>query len=275
MASGFSASTTKLSGTKKMGTSPTVMTARQNGKSMFGNWVDAWDTIDNSKAERPVTYLEFNSNLLALICAMLRNGKQAYEAAEVLNGLGRATRPLDASRNIENQDVDRANTILKYFAQKHTLRRVKGEWVSDYMLAIDDIVDNPCRINQEHVGILVSLPRIYEQNRALERVMKPYNSAPKREKLSFPPMEAELTFVESVRVKQGQHKQIHYFWSTPNNYLVRIVLKADEYGINAWDTLARHGKIKLSTENSYTYAIRGYDFNVIQPSPKDMEINIA
>lgn len=255
-----------------MGTSPAVMTARQQGKSVLTAVFDEW-TSNKAEPAEPV-YLEFNANPLALVCAMLRKGKQAYEAAEVLNGAG-LTRRIDIIPSIEREDEDRANSILKYFANKHTMRRIKGEWVSEYMLALDDIVDNPKRLNKEHVGILVSLPRIYEQNRALERVIKGHNSAPKPNDLHWPSMEGELVFVDKVKIKTGNNNELHYFWRTPKNYLVRFVLRKGHYGSEAWDVLAKHGKIHVSAEHTYTYNIKGYDFNVLQLSPEHTEINIA
>ena len=260
MASGSSANTTKISGIK-------VNTV------LVDEWTE-WTPKQVEPAE-PV-YLEFNANPLALVCAMLRKGKQAYEAAEVLNGVGkRLTRRIDIIPSIEREDEDQANAILKYFAKKHTMRRVKGEWVSDYMLALDDIVDNPKRLNKEHVGILVSLPRIYEQNRALERVMKGHNSAPKTNDLHWPRMDGELVFVDKLNMKTGNNNELHYFWRTPKNYLVRVVLRKGYYGSEAWDVLANHGKIHVSAEHTYTHGIKGYDFNVLQTSPEHTEIKMV
>ena len=260
-----------------MGTSPTVIKARQQGKSVLTAVFDEW-TAANNKIEpcgEPV-YLEFNANPLALVCAMLRKGKQAYEAGEVLNGVGkRLTRQIDISQSIDREDEDRANAILKYFAKKHTMRRIKGEWVSEYMLALDEIVDNPKRLNKEHVGILVSLPRIYEQNRALERVMKGHKSAPKSNDLHWPSMEGELTFVDKLNIKNGSNNELHYFWRTPNNYLMRVILRKGFYGSEAWDVLAKHGKIHVSAEHMYTYNIKGYNFNILQSPPEHTEIKIV
>lgn len=255
-----------------------VMTARQHGKSIFGNNIKSvWADEAEQLFEKPVTYLEFNANPLALVCAMLRQGKQGCEVGEVLNGLGtRITKHINISQwYIEREDEDRANEILKYFANKHTMRRIKDEWISEYMTAIDEIIENPCKLNKEHVGILISLPRIYEQNRAQERVIKGHKSAPKSNDLHWPAVEAELEFVERVQVKAGRNNEYHYYWRTPKNYLVRVVVRVGDYGSSAWDMMARHGKIYLSSEMSFTYAIKGYDFNVLQPSPQHMEVNIV
>ena len=247
-----------------MGTSMNVLQALDE------EWADGVRT-----AVMPVEYLEYNANPLALVCAMIRNGKQPYEAAETLNGVGaRLTRQINFENVIEREDEDRANEILKYFAKKHTMRRIKGEWVSEYMQAIDAIADNPKRINKEHVSILVTLPRIYEQNRGIERVIKGHKSAPKPNNLSFPAMEGEVTFVERLHFKVGRNNEYHYFWRTPNNYLMRIVVQKGLYGSEAWDLLATHGKIHVSADY-HTLGIKGYDFTVISPSPEHMEISIA
>ena len=262
MASNSSASTLKISGTSV------------NTVWVDDNWTE-WSPKPESA--KPV-YLEFNTNPLALVCAMIRNGKQPYEVVETLNGVGRQSRPIDASRAIEPEDVDRANTILRYFAKKHTMRRVKSEWISKYMLSIDEIVDNPKRINKEYVPILVTLPRIYEQNLALERVMKGRKSVPSEKSsktLDFPSFEGVVEFVDKVNIKAGRNNEMHYFFSTPNNYLMRVVVKKGEYGATAWDFIAKQGKLHINVDSTYIFGVRGYDFNVIQPSPEDIEINIA
>ena len=242
------------------------------------NLFDDWDVMDNSKAEleKPVEYLEYNANSLALVCAMIRNGKHPYEAAEVLNGVvARVSQEIHFKNAIEREDEDRANEILQYFAKKHTMRRIKSEWISKYMQSIDEIVDNPKRINKEHVSILVTLPRIYEQNRGIERVIKEHKSAPKPNDLSFPPMEGEVEFVERLHFKVGRINDYHYFWRTPNNYLMRVVVQKGAYGSEAWDLLAEHGKLHVSADVTYTNNIRGYNFNVIQPSPEHTKVKIA
>ena len=56
---------------------------------------------------------------------------------------------------------------------------------------------------------------------------------------------------------------------------MRVVMKKGHYGAEAWNVLAAHGKIHLSTDVTYTYPIKGYGFNVLQPSPERMEIKIV
>ena len=252
------------------------MAPRHHGKSMFGNnpsvaIVDEWDVEDNSKAEKPKEYLEFNTLPLALVVAMREAGKDGPTIYSTLEGVGKHAR-IDAGNVVTVEHQQRAAEIYDYFAKKHTMRRIKGEFVSEFMLAVDDLCDTRKKIDVEHVKVLVSLPRIYEQNRALERVMKGRKSAKKMDLLPFAAWRGEVEFVERVYIKYGRTNEYQYYFSTPNNHLMRIVVKKGEYGSNAWDALVKFPKLHIETEAVYTFPVRGYDFNVLQPSPEHLTI---
>jgi len=253
-----------------------TMTARQHGKSVFGNnptavWLDEWDVEDNSKAEKPKEYLEFNTPPLALVVAMQEAGKDGPEIYSTVEGVGKHTR-INSENVVTIEHQQRAADIYDFFAKKHTMRRIKGEFVSKFMLAVDDLCENRKKIDKEHVKVLVSLPRIYEQNRALERVMKGRKSAKNIDAFDGSAWSGRVEFVERVHVKMGRTNEYQYYFSTPNNYLMRIVVKKGEYGRNAWDTLTRFQKLYIDTQTLYTFPVRGYDFNVFQPSPEHLTI---
>lgn len=256
MALGSLANTMKLSGTK-------VNTVIID---------DDWTTWSPKEVEpAPKEYLDFNTPPLALVLAMQEAGKQGYEIGETLIGMGARHHRIDNA--IKSHHHQHANEIYSYFSKKHTLRRIKGDYISEFMLAVDDLCENRKRIDKEHVAALISLPRIYNQNCSLERVMKGRKSAPKPNDLHFPAMTGTVEFVEKIYIKHGNTNEMHYFFSTPKNYLMRIVVKKGEYGETAWDVLARAGKLLIDSPYTYTYNVRGYDFNVIQPSP-EMEVKI-
>lgn len=236
--------------------------------------LDDWeDVTTNVAAEKPKEYLEFNTPPLALVLAMQEADKESYEIYQTLVGVGK--RPHIKTENvISTEHQTQAAEIYNYFAKKHTMRRIKGEYISEYMLALDDLCENRKRINEEHIKILVSLPRIYKQNRSVERVMKGRKSAKKIENLSFARWRGEIEFVERVHYKTGRCNEMHYYFSTPKNYLMRIVVKKGEYGETAWNALSKLGKLTVDADAIYTYNVRGYDFNVLQPTPQ-MEIEIV
>jgi hypothetical protein len=252
---------------------------------IFGNTVNAvvideWTEWNPTRAAKPAPpkYLDFNTPPLALVLAMLDAGKDVVQIYSTLSSLGESPH-IKVETAVEARHQAQAAEIYNYFAKKHTMRRIKDEFISEYMLALDDLIDNKKRINEESVKILVSLPRIYEQNRALERAMKGRNSAKKIDTLSFSAWRGEVEFVERVLIKSKSHSKSHseyqYYFSTPKNYLMRIVVKKGQYGSNAWDLLAEHGKLHISADVTYTYNLKGYDFNVLQPSPEHTKIKIA
>lgn len=252
-----------------------TMLGRQFGKSMFGKNVTAvWADEAEELFDKPVEYLDID-NPLAVVCAMIRKGKQGYEVYNDLSGdlFGSTVDLQTVKQEVEQQDVDRADKILNYFVKKHTMRRLKGEFVSKFMLAVDEIGEDRTRINKDDLKVLVSLPRIYEQNLALERVMKDRKSAKKMDLIPFAAWHGEVEFIERVLVRASGNTEYHYHFSTPNNYVMRIVVK-DGYALPAWDAFAANKTLYISTEAMYTYPIRGYDFNVLQPSPKHMEIKM-
>ena len=258
MASASSVSTSKIYGTK-------VNTVIID---------DDWTTWSPKEVEpAPIEYLDFNTPPLAIVLAMQEAGKQGYEIFETLKGLGKNPHiKSDNAVSIEHQA--KAAEIYDHFAKKFTLRRIKGEYISKFMLAVDELCENRKRIDEESIKILVSLPRFYTQNRDLEALMKGRKSAKKIDNLSFARWRGEIEFVKKLHVKHKHINEVHYYFSTPKNYLMRIVVKKGEYGESAWDTLAQAGKLYIDSDVIYTYNIRGYDFNVLQPTPQ-MEIKIV
>jgi len=221
--------------------------------------------------DTPKVYLDFNTPPLALVLAMIDAGKDSTQIYSTLSSLGKSPH-IKAETAVEVRHQAQAAEIYNYFAKKHTMRRIKDEFISEYMLALDDLIDNKKRINEESLKILVSLPRIYEQNRALERVMKGRNSAKQVDSMSFAAWRGEVEFVERVHYKSKHINEYHYYFSTPNNYLMRVVVKANSYGQTAWTALALLGKLHIDAEVVYTYNVKGYDFNVLQFSPTHTSI---
>lgn len=249
----------------------TVATAAKNATPIFDD--DIWDVEDNSKAEKPKVYLDYNTPPLGLVIAMQEAGKQNYEIYERLVGTGKLPHVrAESVVSIEHQAA--AATMYDYFAKKHTLRRLKGEFVSKFMLAIDDICENRTRINLEHLKILITMPRCYEQNRALERIMNNHKSLKPWNSKSFAAFHNEVKFVERVHIKMTRTNEYHYYFSTSDNHLMRIVVKNGTHGVTAWDTLSKFERLYIDTEAVYSSAITGYDFNVLEPVPSLTEVKI-
>lgn len=226
---------------------------------------DEWDVVTNNVTEKTKEYLDFNTPPLALVIAMQEAGKLSYEIYDTLVGLGKNPH-IRADTAIDAKHQAAAAKMYDHFAKKYTLRRIKGEYISPFMLAVDDLCQNRKRVDTESLKILLSLPKFYNQNCALERVMKGRKSSKKIDTLSFAAFHSEVEFLEKIQITRKGINEVHYYFTTPKNYLMRVVVKKSEYGESAWDALVKFGKLKIDSEVVWTFPIKGYDFNVLQCS---------
>ena len=242
MASGSLASTTKISGT-----------------SVNTVWVDEWDTIleDMSK---PKEYLEFNDDPLALVCAMLRAGKDYYDIGATLQGVGtRLNVQIPIDNVVESEDRERALAIRKHFRNKILMRRLKNMHISKFMLAVDDIIESPRRIEKDSVRPLMKLPDFYEEDRATESIFNSHKTLPTRQVTG---LDTTIEYVGTVKRRSSRNKVDIQYWRTPNNYLVRLVFPLHDMGKSVWDFLAQQGKVKIKTEQNCVTKVTGYDYYV-------------
>ena len=248
MASGSLANTMKIFGTK-----------------VNAVVIDEWTTWDCNQAqagvEKPVEYLEFNDDPLALVCAMLRRGKQYGEIAEVLHGnyQTRVTRDLPISQVIEAEDRERAIVVRKHFRNKILMRRLKNMNISKFMLAVDDLIESPRRIDKDSVNPLLKLPDFYEEDKATESIFNAHTSLPNKQQRG---LHTTIEYVGTVKRRSSRSKLDIQYWRTPHNYLVRLQFPLNDMGLAAWQFLAQQGKVNIKSETGCVTKVIGYDYNV-------------
>lgn len=241
-------------------------TIKTSGTNMTNIFEQIFTSANNTLPLEQAQYVDFNTIPLAVVLAMQDAGKIS---GEIYNDL--LTSASDINNNVSVEHHKQAAKIYDYFGKKHLFRQIKGEHISEYMLAVNQLCENRRHINVKHLPILITLPRIYNQNRTLERIMKNRKSAQKSE--YYIQWNEEVEFVEKIHIKRGAINEINYYFSTPDNYLMRIVVKKDEYGEAAWNTLASAGKLFINSESVSACRIKGYDFFVLQPAmPVEIKI---
>ena len=237
--------------------------------TMFDDWDNA---VEEDTPPKPKDYLDFMTPPLALIIAMQEAGKENYEIHDTLIGVGKH-RNISTTSVIEIRHQKQAAEIYEYFAKKFTLRRLKGEYISDFMKAVDELCENRKKIDQEHARILITLPRFYKENKQLESLMKSHHSAPKLSNMHFPAWKGVVEFVEKIHIKNNRTNELHYFFRTEENYLMRIIVKANDFAASSWNYIAEKKRVFFKTGASYSFNIKGYDFLVMQPNPAYLEIS--
>jgi len=228
--------------------------------SIFDDWGAA---CVNAVAveEKPKEYLEFNTPPLAILVSMLEAGKEQWQIVETIKSLG--MRPdIITDPAVTRQHQKTAAKIYEYFAKKYTLRRLKNEHISEYMMAVEELCENRTRMDAEHLGILVTLPKFYRENQELESLMKA--SKPLVTEVSHSiELDETVEFVKSIDISRKRGSVTHYFWRRLDGTLLRTVSKTHDIGNSAWACLAHAGKIKVKIQHGQAARIQGYDFAVL------------
>lgn len=228
--------------------------------SIFDN---SWDVADNNNAEKPKVYLDFNTPPLALVVAMQEAGKDNSRIFDTLVSVGKAARPVLLEDAVSKEHQTQAAKIYNYFAKKHTMRRLKDEYISKFMLAVDDLCENRKRIDLEHVKVLVTLPRFYKENTETELLMSSHVSVDKKDMVDLQrSINETVVFVKCIERRASRSNYNFYYWKRPNNQLLRVRIEANHIGNVAWNYLASCGKIKIKAKHNYFARIQGYEFFV-------------
>lgn len=232
-----------------------------------GLFAEEWTTIATSaQAEKPKVYLDFITPPLALVIAMQEAGEESCKIYDTLRGLDRSPH-IQTDAVITKEHIAQADEIYKYFSRKHSMRRLNGKFISEWVTSVEDLCENRLQVDIAHIPILVTLPKFYNENRELESLMKKYKSIPinkARQGIEF--FDEDVTFVKKIerRAKDGNFND--YYWSTKTGYLVRVRLKTNNMGSASWDYIASKGKIHMRTEHGAIVKIPGYNFFAFQPS---------
>jgi hypothetical protein len=217
------------------------------------------DLFGETNATYP-NYVDFDYPALAWVCSMHRTGVECVEMVSLMNN-----HKNNLPGEITSDDVQLAQDIYDYFSKKHTMRRLKGEYVSPFMLKVDDLCERKYRVSRDLLPALSTLPRIYKQNKQLESIIKNRRSVNKGTVKSNSTV--EISFVDKVDMKfPSGRKGTDYYWSTPSNYLVRIRLVDADAGKCAWEYLSTLGKLKIKSSFFTASRVKGYEFYAIQPS---------
>ena len=232
----------------------------------LNNLFDTWDSFEHASKENETISFDFDP--LVITCAMIRKG---HEPFNILAHLSLQDKDL-TDRTFTDEDLELANTIRKYFSQKHMMRRIKGDFISEWMKKVDALCENSREVKKDLVKVIVTLPRIYESNLFSDKLVKRYNSVPSRK--NAPNFESELTFVSKQFKKSSRESNTFtYYWHTSDNFLVSTDIYSADTSSVAWDAIAKIGTVRAKFKDPHVRRLRGYDFNMYQIN-NDTEILI-
>ena len=214
-----------------MGTSPTVMTARQHGKSYISAFYD-----DIEAVKKPPEYIEFNCDPLALAVSMLEHGKNGCDVHTALSNYTQ-------HGIIDPEHIDKALAIRKYYRNKLTmliLKQTQGK-LSKFRTDLYDFLNNDSRkYDKTLIPLIIKLPDFYVEDCAIDRLAKEYTSI----NTNVSNINATVEYVATIKRTSSRSKFTRYFFKTKQNYLIEVNVP-NEQAKGPMDFIASLGTVRL------------------------------
>jgi len=196
-----------------------------------------WDTVEE---EKPVVYLDYDADPLALVCTMLADGKSDLNVIyNTLDGMGTPSRSIKDA--VKQEHAAHAQTIRKHFKHRLMLRRLNNKQMSKFMIALEDVLDSEHKLNRANISILVKLPEFYKEDRQHIEVFKDAVDVVEPHKH----IDQVCEFVGRVDRNSASQKRTHWFLKTSDNQLIRASTNWSEMGHSAWEALYDLKKVKI------------------------------
>ena len=239
-----------------MGTSPVVMTARQQGKSYISQLFDEIEAV-----KKPPEYIEFSCDPLALTVSMLEHGKNVCDVHTALYNYTQ-------HGIIDPEHIDKALSIRKYYRNKLTmliLKRTQGK-MSKFRTDLYDFLNNDSlKYDKALIPLIIKLPDFYAEDCAIDRLAKEYNSID----TNVSKIDTTVEYVATIKRTSARSKFSRYFFKTPNNYLVEVTVP-NEQATGPMDFIASLGTVRLKGQ-AFTKKFHDKDF-VYATTNKHFEI---
>ena len=239
-----------------MGTSPVVMTARQQGKSYISQLFDEIEAV-----KKPPEYIEFSCDPLALTVSMLEHGKNVCDVHTALYNYTQ-------HGIIDPEHIDKALSIRKYYRNKLTmliLKRTQGK-MSKFRTDLYYFLNNDSlKYDKALIPLIIKLPDFYAEDCAIDRLAKEYTSI----NANVSKIDTTVEYVATIKRTSARSKFSRYFFKTPNNYLVEVTVP-NEQATGPMDFIASLGTVRLKGQ-AFTKKFHDKDF-VYATTNKHFEI---
>jgi hypothetical protein len=216
--------------------------------------------------------LEFEYDPLSLVVEAVDKNVALMEIHAFLTNQAYETHNDLGNMIITESSLERSKKIRSYFKNRLFMRRLKNQYISDYMVALEAVLENPNSINTDSVAILVKLPDFYREGQETDAIFNVHNSVDKRHN-NWTTVNDEFTFVGKVkRYTKQQNRTRFYFANKQKNLLMHETFCGDqqekmiEFMISTNPKLGFTGYAKLTHQPGYEHFLLynngRYDFYV-------------
>jgi len=245
-----------------MGTSPVSVLTKNKASNLIKPMSVWFDEMEKEAAPKEKTYTTFGYDVLAWVVHCIDTGIEYHDIYNRLKNfpVGDDLRPTPVLTL--STDIAKAEKIRTYFKNKHMLRMLKGEHISEFMSAVDEIISSPFSLCDDHYKIIVKLPTFYEENIQTEQLYKNYNSLSTTSKAVT--KKDIWTFVTKIERNAKDAKNYTFYFKNLANNLLTVVVGKDEIGYGIWNYVAEsnkpigiHAHLKVHKKRGYGFIMYG------------------
>ena len=212
------------------------------------NTTDVWDVEESPK-------IYFEHDPLQYACQEYYKGLDCYHIVnDIYESKGQLPEPKDG--------LEKSQEIARYFRNKHMMRRLKNKRITEWMSAVDRILDDIHNIYQDDAKIIGTLPKFYEENQQTENLVGSFKSI--EQNSNFLNSKFTVEFVTKIERHTQRHQHIDYYWKTEQNTLLRVRTSRQYHAQSAWDFVSKQPSVTFKGDFGSDY-IHGHAFNVIRP----------
>lgn len=246
------------------------MTALQSNSTSINSWFekDLFEKDVFSEKERPVEYLDFDDDTLALVCGCLRVGQDLSQTFTTVEQTGK--RQIELKGGISSNDREQADKIRSYFKNRIITCRLKNQFISEWMKKAEAVLETPKTLREDHISLLVKLPEFYRENTEREAVFKQHKSMPMPEnkKTNVVELNSLVRFAGSVERKSKSQKHVTFYFATEDDYLVAADVERSDMGYKLWNWFSRNSQpFRLKCDSTAVSHHPGYEFYHMRLNP--------
>jgi len=208
----------------------------------------------------------FDSNPLAEVVAMAREGMKPFEVRRVLFETDRSSQV-----KVTDQDRDIANKVRRHFQHKFLLMQLKQKRLTEFQLAVQEVLlRNQYYLFEEEMSLFVKLYPFYLEDKQVESILDESKRIPIAGGFLLL-NNVRLKYVGNVERKTKSKNELRYFWRTPEDHLVSVAVSSKCCNNQAWKMVSMLPEITITGSVS-TFCLPGTDFEIAGLERGEFEI---
>ena len=121
------------------------------------------------------------------------------------------------------RDQSKVDAIGRYFKNKILMRRLKGLYVSPYMVKLEEYLENPQKISASQLKIVIKLPDFYREGVETEDILSQHVSLPKQPaKTEHQQIKRPFRLTGAVERNAKNQRTVRYYFADEHNHLLEI-----------------------------------------------------